>query len=46
MNEQCIANNLENYCLLNIHKQISYNDLMISLNSFNILTAFIHCFST
>lgn len=37
MNEQCIANKLENYCLLNIHKRISYDDLMISLNLFNIL---------
>lgn len=37
MNEQYMANNLKTYSLLNIHKWISYNDLMISLNLFNIL---------
>lgn len=37
MNKQSIANNLRNYCLQNIHKQISYNDLMMSLKLFNIL---------
>lgn len=32
VNKQCIGNNLENSCLLNIHELI-----MISLNLFNIL---------